>query len=153
MENSLDLYRVAEVELVYRNTVKPSQRPRVGSSKEAYQILSSCWNPDKLELLEQFKVLLLNNHSRVLGIVEVSSGGVTGTIADPKIIFSSALKANATGIILAHNHPSGNLKPSNADIQLTKRLTDGAGFLDINVLDHIIITSESYYSFRDQGLF
>lgn len=152
MENSLDLYRVSEVELVYRNTVRPSQRPRIGSSREAYKVLSQNWNPDKLELLEQFKILLLNNHSRVLGIFEVSTGGVSGTVADPKLIFASAIKANATGIILAHNHPSGNLTPSNPDIQLTKKVMQGAELFDMKVLDHIIITSESYYSFRDQGL-
>jgi DNA repair protein RadC len=153
MENSIDLYQVTEVELVYRSIVKPSLRPSVGSSSEAHKILFKNWNSDKLELIEQFKVLLLNTYNKVLGIFEVSTGGVTGTIADPKIIFSSALKANATGIILAHNHPSGNLQPSTADINLTKKIVGAGELLDIKVLDHLIITSESYYSFRDQGLF
>jgi len=96
--------------------------------------------------------LLLNRGNRVLGIMNVSSGGVSGTIADPKIIFTAALKSNASALVLSHNHPSGTLKPSQPDISLTKKLVDGGKLLDITVLDHLIVTNEGYYSFADEGL-
>lgn len=95
---------------------------------------------------------LLNRAQRVLGIYELSTGGVTGTVADPKLVFIAALKANACNIILSHNHPSGNLKPSSADEQLTKKIATAGMYMDIKVADHVIITSEGYYSFADEGL-
>ena len=102
---------------------------------------------------EQFKIFLLKKGNRVLGIYEVSTGGLSGTIADPKLIFSAALKASACSLILAHNHPSGNLKASNPDIQLTSKIKEGGKLLDIALLDHIILSSESYVSMADEGLF
>ena len=106
----------------------------------------------KIEFVEQFKAMLLNRANKVLGIFEVSSGSSTGTIADPKLIFAAAIKANACGIILAHNHPSGNLNPSQADIDLTRRMREGGKLLEVQVLDHVIITCEGYYSFADEGM-
>ena len=144
--------RVAEIKLSYRNRVKPSERSQVTSSTDSYQVLQASWDMGKLEFVEQFKVLLLSRANRVLGIYEVSTGGVAGTVADPKLIFAAALKACASGIILCHNHPSGNLKPSQADLQLTKKMKQGGELLDISVLDHIILTSEGYYSLADEGL-
>ncbi|MGB4400016.1 MAG: JAB domain-containing protein, partial [Daejeonella sp.] len=117
-----------------------------------YNILLQNWDMNKIDLLEQFKILLLNRANKVLGIYEVSSGGMTGTVADPKLIFSTALKGCANSIILSHNHPSGNLKPSQADINLTQKLRTAGSFLDIDVLDHIILTSEGYISFVEEGL-
>jgi DNA repair protein RadC len=145
-------YEVAEIQLSYKSKVKPSQRPKITSSKEACDILLENWDEEKLEFVEQFKVLLLNRASKVLGIYEASTGGVSGTVADPKLIFAAAIKTNASAIILAHNHPSGQLKPSDADIKLTKKLKDGGQYLEISVLDHVIVTSEGYYSFADEGL-
>ncbi|MEJ7829317.1 MAG: JAB domain-containing protein, partial [Segetibacter sp.] len=109
------LYEVAEVELIYRSKVKASNRPQITSSKEAYQVFLKAWDENKIEFVEQFKVLFLNKANKVLGIYDVSTGGVSGTVADPKVIFVAALKANCTGIIISHNHPSGNLKPSRQD--------------------------------------
>lgn len=152
MEKTFKSAKVAEVKLSYRNRVKPSERPQVTSSTDSYQVLKESWDAGKLEFVEQFKVLLLNRANRVLGIYELSTGGVAGTIADPKLIFVAALKACASGIILSHNHPSGNLKPSQADLQLTKKIKAGGELLDIAVLDHLILTSESYYSLADEGL-
>ncbi len=83
---------------------------------------------------------------------EVSTGGVTGTVADPKLVFVAALKANACSIIISHNHPSGNLKPSQADEHLTQKIKLAGQFLDIKLIDHIIVSSEGYYSFADEGL-
>jgi DNA repair protein RadC len=115
-------------------------------------ILRRYWKDDLLELQEEFKIMLLNRYDKVIGMFTVSSGGIAGTVADPKLIFGCALKAAASGIVLAHNHPSGALKPSQADIELTKKLTDGGQLLDIQVLDHFILTNEAYYSFADEGL-
>jgi DNA repair protein RadC len=145
-------FEVAEIQLSYKSKVNASLRPKISSSKDAEKILRETWDSDKLELIEQFKILLINRAQRVLGILEVSQGGIAGTVADPKIIFVSALKAAACGIILAHNHPSGNLNASQADIDLTRKLNEAGRFLEIQILDHIIITSEKYFSFADEGL-
>lgn len=145
------LYQVAEIELVYKSKVKASERPKIITSKDAYKILLQTWDENKMELQEQFKILLLNRGNKVVGIYEVSTGGITGTVADPRLIFTAALKANAVALILAHNHPSANLKPSNADTMLTQKIREGGKLLDINVMDHLIICNEGYYSFADEG--
>lgn len=144
-------FKVSEIQLTYKSHVKPSLRPKISRSKDAYELLLNTWDDNKLEFVEQFKVLLLSRPNRVLGLFEVSSGSSTGTVADPKLIFAAAIKANAAGIILAHNYPSGNLKPSQSDIDLTRRMKSGGTILEIQVLDHLIISSEDYYSFADVG--
>ncbi|WP_430613145.1 JAB domain-containing protein [Flavobacterium sp. JP2137] len=141
----------SEVELIYKSKVKASQRPQISSSDKAYQIALKAWDNNKIELLEQFKVLILSNSNKVLGVLEVSSGGITATVVDIRIIFSALLKAHATAFILLHNHPSGNLTPSEADKQITRKIKEASKILDISLLDHLIITSEGYYSFADQG--
>lgn len=151
-QDQISLYQVSEINLTYRPKFKASERPKVTSSKDAYDILYNNWDLDKIELLEQFKILLLNRANNVIGIFQVSSGGIAGTVADPKLIFSTALKACASSIILSHNHPSGNLQPSQQDIELTKKIKAGGSYLDIMVLDHVIITPDRYYSFADEGM-
>lgn len=152
-ENSKpDWYYVAELELVYKSKVKPSQRPQVSSSRDIYRLLIGLWNPDKIEMLEEFKVLFLNRANKVLGVMDIASGGITGCIADPRIVLAAAVKANAVNIVLAHNHPSGSIKPSRADEQLTQKIKEAARWMDIKVLDHLIITDGDYYSFADEGL-
>lgn len=152
-ENSKpDWYYVAELELVYKSKVKPSQRPQVSSSRDIYRLLIGLWNPDKIEMLEEFKVLFLNRANKVLGVMDVASGGITGCVADPRIILAAAVKANAVNIVMAHNHPSGSIKPSRADEQLTQKIKEAARWMDITVLDHLIITDGEYYSFADEGL-
>ena len=108
---------IGEIDLVYTRKVstKLSDRPAVSSSADACAILRQNWNNSKLEMLEEFKVLLLNRANRVLGILSASSGGITGTVADPRLILIAALKAAACFIVLAHNHPSGSVNPSNQD--------------------------------------
>lgn len=145
-------FRVAEVKLTYRSKVKASDRPKITCAEDSREVLLKSWDLGKLEFVEQFKVLLLNRANQVLGIYEVSTGGIAGTVADPKLIFVAALKACASGIILCHNHPSGNLQPSAADIQLTKKIKEGGALLDIAVFDHIILTSEGYLSMANEGL-
>ena len=97
-------------------------------------------------------MLLLNRANKVLGIFQASSGGVTGTVADPKLILVAALKSNASSLVISHNHPSGNLKPSRQDEELTMKIKEAAKFLDIRLLDHLIVTPEAYYSFADEGI-
>lgn len=150
--NEKSQWQVAEIQLTYKSNVKPSQRPKITSSRDACDILKSSWNDSTIELFEEFKVIFTNRANKVLGIMEVSIGGMSGTVADPKLIFIAALKAGATGIIVSHNHPSGNLTPSQADIQLTRKIKDGGKLLEIQLLDHIIVTSEGYYSFADEGI-
>ena len=150
--NEKTFFDVAEIQLSYKSKVKASLRPKISSSRDAENMLRKYWSDDLLELQEEFKIILLNRYNKVIGIFTASSGGIAGTVADPKLIFGCALKAAASGIILAHNHPSGSLQASQADIDLTKKLRDGGKLLDIQILDHIIMTSESYYSFADEGL-
>jgi DNA repair protein RadC len=145
-------YQIAEVELIYKSKVKASLRPQIATSRDAYNVFLQIWDKNKIELLEQFKVLFLNTASRVLGVYELSTGGISGTIADPRLVYSAALKANAVSIVLCHSHPSGSLKPSRQDEELTEKLKHAGRFLDIKVLDHIIITAESYFSFADEGI-
>lgn len=144
--------RVAEVELVYKTKVKASERPKVTSSKDIYNILKQVWDENKIDMLEEFKVIFLNRANRVTGVYDASSGGITGTVADPRLILAAAIKSLSVSIVLSHNHPSGNLKPSRADEELTIKIKEAASYHDIKVLDHIIITSEAYYSFADEGL-
>ena len=152
MVSQSELLQVTEVEITYRPKFKVSERPQISRSQHAYNILISQWDLGKIELLEEFKILLLNRRNRVLGIVHISSGGYRGTVADPKVIFTAGLKACASGIILCHNHPSGELDPSAEDLALTKRLKEAGKLLDLQILDHLIIGREKYYSFGDEGI-
>lgn len=144
--------RVAEVELIYKSKVRASERPKITCSKDAYKVLMETWDGNKIEFIEQFKVLLLNRGNRVLGIYEVSTGGITGTVADIRLIFAAALKSNTVALTLCHNHPSANLKPSRADDQLTAKIHEAGKLLDIQVLDHLIISKDGYYSYADEGV-
>lgn len=146
-----DLFKVTEIDIVYRRKQKVADRPKIHCSQDVYNLLKANWNADKLNLLEQFKILLLDTGNSVLGISEISSGGIAGTVADPRLIFSTALKAKASSLILAHNHPSGNLKPSHQDINITKRMVEAGQLLEIKVLDHIILAEDGYISLADEG--
>jgi len=110
------------------------------------------WDDGTIELIEEFKIIVLNRSSIVLCIVNLASGGMASCVIDPKLIFLSAIKSGASAVILAHNHPSANTKPSNQDRILTRKIKDGGKLLDIKVLDHILMTSEGYLSFADEGL-
>jgi DNA repair protein RadC len=152
MEKKLNKLLAAEVTLVYKTKIKASDRIQINGASDAYNFLIQTWDKNKLELQEQFKVILMNCRNHVLGIYELSTGGVTGTVADPKLIFMAALKANACTVIVAHNHPSGDPYPSMADKDLTKKITQAGELLDITVHDHIIVTKCSYYSFTHKQL-
>lgn len=145
------LDQVAEIRLSYYPNSKLSEKPQITSSKLAEKILRVHWDHSKMEFIEEFKVMLLNRANRVMGIVSASSGGISGTVVDIKVIFGAAMKACASGIILSHNHPGGTLYPSDRDSKITERLVEAGKLLDIPVMDHIILTAEGYYSFADRG--
>lgn len=146
-------FQVAEIQLIYRGRTTLSEAPVVRQSYDAFQVLASCWNPDTIALFEEFKILLLNRNNKALGVVNISSGGMTCTIVDIKLIFAAALKGAATALILSHNHPSANLKPSDADLSLTKKISEAGKLLDVHVLDHIILSPDgTYKSMADEGL-
>jgi len=141
---------VAALELGRRRKEADSEeKPKVNKSIDAYEILKS----NLLDIPhEEFWIILLNRANRLIKKYQVSQGGVAGTVADPRIIFKKALEELASGIILGHNHPSGNLTASQADIDLTKKLVAGAKLLEMQVLDHIILAGQNYFSFADEGL-
>ncbi|MCB9326414.1 MAG: JAB domain-containing protein [Lewinellaceae bacterium] len=145
------LYQVSEIKLVYTSKINIQDRPQIRQSRDAYDIFLNNWS-DQLEFIEEFNILLLNRTGRVIGIYYVSKGGHSGTVVDAKVVFSAALKSRAASIIAAHNHPSGGSKPSASDIALTKKLKKAGEYLDIAVLDHLIITPFTYYSFADEGM-
>lgn len=132
-----------------RRTADVLEKDNIGGSKDAFQVLQL-----KLEDLphEEFWVMLLNRANKVIDTKLVGRGGVSSTVVDSKVIFSFALESLASGIILAHNHPSGNLKPSNSDIRLTKKLVDAGKIMEVPILDHIIVGDNDYFSFADEGL-
>lgn len=133
-----------------RKTSAPSSKPKITTSEDVYQLMESYL----LDLRhEEFWVILLNKANYVIKKSLISTGGVSGTIADPKIIFKVALENLASGIILVHNHPSGNKKPSESDIHLTQKLRQGGIYMDVPILDHLIFTNNGYYSFADDGKF
>lgn len=141
---------VAEIKVSYSNT--NFERIKVTSSQMLYSLVLKQWNLDLIEFQEEVKIVLLNRASIVLGMHELSKGGISGTVVDIRIILGIALKCNATSIVLVHNHPSGNLEPSEQDKSITKRLKEASKMLDLNLLDHLIITTEGYYSFSDNGI-
>lgn len=145
---------VSEVELIYKTKVKPSNRATVTQSKDAYNIFKSVYDFNKIEHKEMMYAMYLNNAKKVLAVLLISEGGITGTVSDIRVIFQGALKTNATAIILSHNHPTGNMKASATDIALTKQVKDAGKILNIELCDHLIISPEDgqYLSMADEGI-
>ena len=131
-------------------SAKKQLGPSITSSRDAFDFMLPYW--EDIDYCESFYVLLLNRGNKVLGACRISVGSVSGTIADAKKIFQTGLKGNASAIIIMHNHPSGETKPSHNDNMVTKRCVEAGKFLDMPLLDHLIITNERYYSFADEGL-
>lgn len=132
-----------------RKESEPQKRIKIASSQDAYQQMKGILQDHSHE---EFWVLFLKRNNEVIRKEQISRGGVAGTVVDAKIIFKRALEEMASGIILAHNHPSGNLNPSQEDIRLTRQLAAAGKTLDILILDHLIITDSNYHSFADEGL-
>ncbi|MCE7056880.1 JAB domain-containing protein [Algoriphagus sp. AGSA1] len=145
-------FKAAQIQISYRNRQSLEQMPVITKSSDAYNILKASWDENKLELVEQFKIILMDNGNRCLGVSEISSGGISSCIVDQRIVFATALKGRAVSLILGHNHPSGRLSPSQPDIRLTTRLCRAGEILDIKILDHIIVTRDGHYSFADEGM-
>jgi DNA repair protein RadC len=144
---------VGEVTSTYKPTRDLSSLVKVTTSRDFHKFIRAKWNPDLLNYVEQMAVIFVNRRHRIIGWAIVSTGGSSGTVCDPKIVFQKALLLHAEGFCLVHNHPSGECTPSQADISLTKKMRDGAKLLEMNLLDHIIIGgSDSYYSMADKGL-
>ena len=146
-------WKVAEVELIYNSKVKATDRPKITCSKDAELVLRDNWNNSQISLREEFNALYLDRQHRVLGFYNVCKGGISATLVDVRLAFIAALKLKSSAMIIAHNHPSGNLKPSQADINLTDKFKQAGEVLDIGVIEHIILTPDAgYYSFADEGL-
>lgn len=132
-----------------RKDLDTHEKPKISSSRDAFDLISG----ELMDLShEEFWVLLLNRANRLIKKKRISEGGVSGTVADPKIIFKMALEELASGIIVAHNHPSGNMIASQSDIDLTKKLREAGKFLEVQLLDHLIICGQKYFSFADEGI-
>ena len=147
--------KIAEISVAYKIDSDLSKLPVIGSSEDAFKFIYSFFPSSTITLQEHFIVCYLNRANKVIGVYHLSTGGITGTVADPRLILGAALKIAASGMVLAHNHPSGNLKPSAADQELTMKLANASKMLDINLLDHLIVVPDpsEYFSFADQGLF
>ena len=144
---------ISEVKIIYRTKVKASDRPQVKTSREAFEVFMDAWDMDTIEHVEEFKLMLLTRSNKILGIASISKGGISGTVTDVRIILQYAIKANASGMIICHNHPSGNLNPSESDTKITHKIKEAGVIMDIQLLDHLILTMDgSYYSFADNGL-
>lgn len=142
-----------ELKLSYHRT---SDKPNIGyikSSKDAFTLLQTIFDPDLIEAREEFVILYLNRRNAVIGYYKAFQGGVSSVVADPKLILTTALKTLASGVILAHNHHSGLLDPSTPDLNITRRIKEACKQLDIELLDHLIINGDGkYYSFADEGM-
>ncbi len=143
---------IPEIKIQYHRGTDSKLLAKVNSSKDAEKVLRDIYPDGEIDLQEQFIILYLNRQNKVLGYYRHSKGGLTGTIVDIRLIMAVAVKSACTSILLSHNHPSGNTKPSNEDVAITKKIKETAQLFDINVLDHIIITSEDFYSFGDEGM-
>ena len=141
---------VAEIQVSYN----PSKvfNFKIEDSRKSFELILQKWEQDRIEMQEEVKVLLLNRNNKVLGIYALAKGGITSCVVDVRIILAVALKALATGIILVHNHPSGNLQPSTDDKKITEQLNSSCKLMGITLLDHLIITKDNYFSFADEGL-
>ncbi len=150
--NKMDLFTLNEITISY--TPRKIQIPKlvVDNSASAHHILKTNWSDD-IALCENFNILLLDNQCQVLGISNIAKGGLNTVLVDLRLAFATALKSRSVAMILSHNHPCENIKPSQQDIELTKRFMNAGKVLDIKVLDHIILTpSNKYFSFADEEL-
>lgn len=140
---------LATLELVNRGFEATGEDQTISSSSDAFRFMRS-----RLSGLrhEEFWIMIMNRANRLTGLHRISSGGVSGTVVDSKLVFQKLLQFSASSVIFVHNHPSGNLKPSQADINLTEKLRNAGDFLDIVVLDHLILSGDCYFSFADEGL-
>ncbi len=141
---------VNEIKLSYSR--KGNCERCIASSRDAMEIFREHFDADELDYRESFFALYLNQANKVLGIKKISESGISSTLVDVRIVLQAALLCNASGIIVAHNHPSGNLNPSSSDIKMTAQIKDASKVMNMTLLDHVILTSDSHYSFADDGM-
>jgi DNA repair protein RadC len=144
-------FEIAEVEITYKFGKIFSECEKINGSSCAYKIGLEI-SKDYIEHHECFNIILLNQANHILGVAQISEGGIAGTFVDIRIVYQKLLKANAVSFIALHNHPSGNINPSEADKKLTQKLKAAGETLDIKMLDHIIVTTNAYFSFADEGI-
>lgn len=141
---------IREIQLSYKRT--GLDYGKVTSSQKAVEVFRNWFTDEMVDFYEEFYIMILDRANNVLGVKKISSGGLDACLVDVRIVFCTALLAKGSAIILAHNHPTGALKASQPDLKITERLKKGGQILDISILDHVIITSDSYMSFADEGL-
>lgn len=150
------LAQIPEIAISFHFNTLPHQahqeRPVIDGSDDAYQVFLHCWEKESLEYEERMYIMLLNGSNQVLGVHHHATGGRMMVLADIGQMFGIVLKANATGLLIAHNHPSGRLKPSEVDKKLTKEVENVAKLLKVKLYDHLIVTPKAYFSFSDDGL-
>ena len=142
--------KLAEISINYKSNIKPENKIKITSPEESAHQLRNIWN-DKIDYQESMYLMLLDRANNILGYTLLATGATTGVLVDIKMILQTALKSNAHGVIISHNHPSGNTTPSSHDNKLTTKVKNGLEAIDIKLLDHLIITSDSYYSYADQN--
>lgn len=142
---------VSEIELSYKPMIEPDERYKIHSSLSASNVFRKIWAPD-MNIRESSYILLINQPGHVIGWHRVCAGGIRSTVVDIRLIFGMALKSMATKLIIAHNHPSGELMPGIVDKQFTEKIVAAGKLLEIEVLDHMILTNEGYFSFMEKGL-
>jgi len=147
--NNDRLYKAAEVKLTYETRVKASERYRIKNADDAAELFFKVWDRSTIEHVEEVKMILMNRANQVLGVVHLSKGGLSGSIIDTRVILQYAIKANAATVILAHNHPNGNLGASDADRRITRNVKEALKLVDIELLDHLILTYEETYATID----
>jgi DNA repair protein RadC len=148
-----EVLTVCEVKISYHPVVKSSERPVLKSSSDIYKMLvdNRVFPPETIEYKEYFKIILFNQACKMLGISHISEGGTSHVSVDVRHIMQAAILSHATGMVLCHNHPSGSCNPSCQDDLITKKIKDACKIMDINILDHLIISAENYYSYADEG--
>ena len=144
-------YKIPQIKLSYVADVKV-EKPNIMDSVSVARVFREVYDDDEIDYRESFKVAYLNRANKVVGVHTISSGGTAASVVDLKMIFSGALLANATSIILCHNHPSGSLRPSPQDNTITKKIIEGGKILEVRVLDHVIITRTGHFSYMDNGM-
>ena len=146
-------FTIQEMEVVYLTSKLKTSNETITNSGTAHHILKQLFNPNSISYQEECVVIYLNHASRIIGAQKLSKGGINATIVDIRIILATALKSLSTAIIIAHNHPSGKLVPSDADKKITKQLSEACKLMDLSLLDHLIIGPDNeYLSFADDGL-
>ena len=145
-ENDNKCYKAAEVKLMYMTEIKSSERIRIRNSEDAAAVFFDVWDFHSIEHTEEVKMIMLNRANKVLGIATLSKGGLNGSIMDTRVILQYAIKSNATAVILAHNHPSGNLEASESDQIITTKVKEALELVEIKLLDHLILNKDEEFA-------